>query len=140
MRVNETMHALPKLRELRIAKGKSIRGLAREAHVSTESIHRLERGGKARASTRDAFAEALGVHPWKLVFDGDTVDKVIEEDETENAFLTQKMLAMTVEEWDEFLAPANARTRETRRRMLAAIENSGEGRRRLEAENQQDAG
>ena len=138
--MNETMHALPKLRELRIAKGKSIRKLAREAHVSTESIYRLERGGKARATTRDSMAAALGVHPWRLVFDGAQVDAVLEENETENAFLTQKMLAMSAAEWGEFLAPANARTRETRRRILAAIEHSGEGRLRMEAERQQDAG
>ncbi len=138
--MKEPMHALPRLRELRIAKGKSIRQLAREAHVSTESIHRLEREGKARTGTRDALAEALAVHPWKLVFDGDTVDKAFEEDEAENAILKQKMLDMSVEEWDEFLNSSNPRIRETRRRIGAAIEHHDELRRRFEAEAGRNAG
>ncbi len=140
MRVNEPMHALPKLRELRIAKGKSIRKLAREAHVSTESIHRLERGGKARKSTRDSLAEALEIHPWRLVFDGADVDKVLEEDEAENVILRQKMLDMSVEEWEELLNSSNPRIRETQRRILAAIEHHDELRRRFEAEDGRNAG
>ena len=57
MEVNPT-----KLKELREAKGLSVRGLAREAEVSTETIYSVEHGHRQPSvRTLGKIARALGV-------------------------------------------------------------------------------
>jgi transcriptional regulator with XRE-family HTH domain len=57
MEVNPT-----KLKELREAKGLSVRGLAREAGVSTETIYSVEHGHRQPSvRTLGKIARALGV-------------------------------------------------------------------------------
>ncbi len=57
MEVNPT-----KLKELREAKGLSVRGLAREAGVSTETIYSVEHGRRQPSvRTLGKIARALGV-------------------------------------------------------------------------------
>ena len=132
-------HALPRLRELRLAAGMSIRQLARAAHASTETIQRVEGGGKARASTRDAFAEALDVHPWRLVFSDDQVDKALADDRAENVLLKQRLAEMSEEELVELFHPSNPAEREARRKIRAALEHEDTKLQRHEAESTKDA-
>ncbi len=57
MEVNPT-----KLKELREAKGLSVRGLAREAGVSTETVYSVEHGHRQPSvKTLGKLARALGV-------------------------------------------------------------------------------
>ena len=137
--MNKPNHALPRLRELRLDAGMSIRQLARAAHVSTETIQRVEGGGKARASTRDAFAEALDVHPWRLVFDEDQVDRALEADEVENVLIKERLAAMSEEQLRELFRPTNPAEREAQRKIRAAIEHADAERQRHEAESTKDA-
>lgn len=60
MEINPT-----RIRELRTARGLSIRKLAEEAQVSTETIYSLEHGRREFIWPRTArkLAEALGVRP-----------------------------------------------------------------------------
>jgi len=51
-----------KLRELRAAKGLSVRGLAREAGISTETVYSVEHGSRQPSiRTLGKIARALGV-------------------------------------------------------------------------------
>ncbi len=63
MEINPT-----RIRELRTARGLSIRKLAEEAQVSTETIYSLEHGRREFIWPRTArkLAEALGVRPDEL--------------------------------------------------------------------------
>jgi transcriptional regulator with XRE-family HTH domain len=58
-------------KELRTARGMSIRKLAKEAGVSTETIYSLEQGRRdiIWPKTARKLAEALGVDPAELVED-----------------------------------------------------------------------
>jgi len=57
MEVNPT-----KLKELREAKGFSVRGLAREAEISTETVYSVEHGRRQPSvRTLSKIARALGV-------------------------------------------------------------------------------
>jgi transcriptional regulator with XRE-family HTH domain len=58
-----------RIRELRTARGLSIRKLAKEAGVSTETIYSLEHGRREFIWPRTArkLAEALGVEPPDLL-------------------------------------------------------------------------
>jgi transcriptional regulator with XRE-family HTH domain len=58
-----------RFKELRTARGMSIRKLAEEAGVSTETIYRLEHGRRdfIWPKTARKLAEALGVDPAELV-------------------------------------------------------------------------
>ena len=58
-----------RFKELRIARGLSIRKLAEEAGVSTETIYSLEHGRRdfIWPKTARKLAQALGVEPAKLV-------------------------------------------------------------------------
>jgi transcriptional regulator with XRE-family HTH domain len=57
-----------KIKELRQARGLSVRGLAREAGVSTETVYSLEHGRREFIWPRTArkLADALGVEPRDL--------------------------------------------------------------------------
>jgi transcriptional regulator with XRE-family HTH domain len=60
-----------RFKELRAARGLSIRKLAKEAGVSTETIYSLEHGRRdfIWPKTARKLAEALGVDPGELVED-----------------------------------------------------------------------
>ncbi len=57
-----------KLKELRGARGFSVRGLAREASVSTETVYSVEHGKRQpNLKTLGKLARALGVNPEDLL-------------------------------------------------------------------------
>ena len=57
-----------RIRELRTGRGLSVRGLAREAGVSTETVYSIEHGRREFLWPRTAkkLADALGVEPRDL--------------------------------------------------------------------------
>lgn len=60
----------PGLRELRLAAGLTLTGLAREVLVSTRTVHRWEQGDFQRLPTEatiDLLAQALGATEWTVV-------------------------------------------------------------------------
>ncbi len=57
-----------KLRELRANRGLSVRGLAKEAEVSTETVYSVEHGRRQPSmKTLGKIARALGVDPVDLL-------------------------------------------------------------------------
>ncbi len=57
-----------KLREMRLARGLSVRGLAKEAGVSTETVYSVEHGKRQpNLTTLGKLARALGVNPGDLL-------------------------------------------------------------------------
>lgn len=71
-------HPLPRLEEWRRTKGMSVRQLAAIAGVSTQTVHELEQHKrKAWPRTRDRLSQALQVHPWRLSFPDEVVDRVL---------------------------------------------------------------
>ncbi len=63
MEVNAT-----KLKELREARGLSVRGLAKEAGISTETVYSVEHGKRQPSmKTLDKIARALGANPVDLL-------------------------------------------------------------------------
>lgn len=60
-----------RLREIRLSKALTLRGLGEKSGVAFDRINKLElRGGGARPSTIHKLAEALGVEPQELVKEG----------------------------------------------------------------------
>ncbi len=57
-----------KLKELREARGLSVRGLAKKAEVSTETVYSVEHGKRQPSmKTLDKIARALGANPVDLL-------------------------------------------------------------------------
>ena len=57
-----------RLREIRLSKALTLRGLGEKSGVAFDRINKLElRGGAARPSTIHKLAEALGVEPSELI-------------------------------------------------------------------------
>ncbi len=125
---------LPRLRELRLERKLSTRKLAEMAHVSRATVVEVEAGRRSNPKTRNALAEALDVHPWRLIFPDEQVNAAFEDGSQENQIIKEWLAAMTEEEIRELLES------EPGQKIRAAIEHADKDRRRLEAERQQDAG
>ncbi len=125
---------LPRLKELRLERRLSTRKLAEMAHVARATVREIEAGRRSNPSSRDALAEALDVHPWRLIFPDEQVNAAVEDGSQENQIIKEWLVAMNEKEIRELLES------EPGQKIRAAIEHGDKGHRQFEEEHQQDAG
>jgi transcriptional regulator with XRE-family HTH domain len=125
---------LPRLKELRLERKLSARKLAEMAHVAKATVTEIEAGRRSSARSRAALAEALDVHPWRLIFADTTVSAALDQDAEENRIIEEWLATKSVEDIRQVLdTPAGEKLRR-------AVEHDAKERESLDAENQQDAG
>ncbi len=125
---------LPRLRGLRLERNLSTRKLAEIAHISRATVVEIEGGRRSNPRTRDALAEALDVHPWRLIFPDEQVNAAFEDDSQENQIIKEWLAAITEEEIRELLES------EPGQKIRAAIEHADKERQQFEEERAKDVG
>jgi transcriptional regulator with XRE-family HTH domain len=125
---------LPRLRELRLERKLSTRKLAEIAHISRATVVEIEAGRRSNPRTRDALAEALDIHPWRLIFPDEHVNAALEDDAQENRLIEEWLATKSAEEIRQLMdSPAGEKIR-------TAIEHDARERERLEEERVKEAG
>jgi hypothetical protein len=94
----------------------------------------IEGGRRSNPRTRDALAEALDVHPWRLIFPDEQVNAAFEDDSQENQIIKEWLAAITEEEIRELLES------EPGQKIRAAIEHADKERQQFEEERAKDVG
>lgn len=124
---------LPRLKELRLQRKLSTRKLAEMSHIARATVTEIENGRRSNPRTRDALAEALNVHPWRLIFSDDHVDSALDRDAEENRIIGQWLATKSAEDLRQLMdSPAGKKIR-------TAIEHDARERETLEAERARDA-
>jgi transcriptional regulator with XRE-family HTH domain len=102
--------ALPRLNEVRVQKGLTMRQLAEKSGVNTATIQLIEkRGRKPHDLTVQKLADALEVERAELYFPGHQVAAVREQDAMENEVLREQLANMTDEQLRELMRPMQRR-------------------------------
>lgn len=125
---------LPRLKELRLERKLSTRKLAGMCHIARATVTELENGRRSNPRTRAALAEALDIHPWRLIFSDDHVNSALDHDAVENRMIEQWIATQSMEDLRQLMdSPAGEKIR-------TAVEHDAIEREGLEAERVQDAG
>ncbi|MBA3472276.1 MAG: helix-turn-helix transcriptional regulator [Rubrobacter sp.] len=103
---------LPRLKELRLGHKLSQQKLAEMAHVSRATVTEIEAGRRSNPRTRDALAEALDIHPWRLIFVDEHVNAALEHDVEENRVVGRWLETKSTEELRQLMnSPAGEKLR-----------------------------
>ncbi len=103
---------LPRLKELRLGHKLSQQKLAEMAHVSRATVTEIEAGRRSNPRTRDALAEALDIHPWRLIFPDEHVNAALEHDVEENRVVGRWLETKSTEELRQLMnSPAGEKLR-----------------------------
>jgi transcriptional regulator with XRE-family HTH domain len=128
-------HELPRLREVRLAKGVGQRRLAEAAHVSRETLHGLEIDGRrAWPRTRDKLAEALSVHPLELMMTDEDLRALLDADRQENELIRRQLSQMSGQEILQLLEEQGVR------RIREALDAQDKEREKFDQAQQREAG